>query len=91
MEDNYNTNYSFGKYKMMARYREAIRRVYAGYMQGICKIYVSYMLAICWLYVNYMQEIARLGYGKVESSELTMDRDNSKFRIHNSNFRIVNC
>ena len=91
MEDNYNTNYSFGRYKMMARYREAIRRVYAGYMQGICKLYVSYMLAICWLYVNYMQEIARLGYGKVESSELTMDRDNSKFRIHNSNFRIVNC
>jgi hypothetical protein len=38
-----------------------------------------------------MQEIARLGYGEVESSELTMDRDNSKFRIHNSNFRIVNC
>ncbi len=31
-----------------------------------------------------MQEIARLGYGKVESSELTMDRDNSKFRIQNS-------
>ena len=28
-----------------------------------------------------MQEIARLGYGKVESSELTMDRDNSKFRF----------
>ena len=91
MEDNYNANYSFGRYKMMTRYREAIRRVYAGYMQGICKLYVSYMLAICWLYVNYMQEIARLGYGKVESSELTMDRDNSKFRIHNSNFRIVNC
>ena len=67
-------------------------------MQDICRIYVSYMLAICWLYVgymlayvSYMQEIARLGYGKVESSELTMDRDNSKFRIHNSNFRIVNC
>ena len=102
MEDNYNANYSFGRYKMMTRYREAIRRVYAGYMQGICKLYVGYMLAICWLYVgymlaicwlyvNYMQEIARLGYGKVESSELTMDRDNSKFRIHNSNFRIVNC
>ena len=63
----------------------------ARYMQGICKLYASYMLAICWLYVNYMQEIARLGYGKVESSKLTMDRDNSKFRIHNSNFRIVNC
>ena len=47
MEDNYNTNYSFGKYKMMARYREAIRRVYAGYMQGICELYVGYMLAIC--------------------------------------------
>ena len=44
---------------MMARYREAIRRVYAGYM-----------LAICWLYVGYMQEIARLGDGQVESSEL---------------------
>ena len=43
MEDNYNTNYSFGRYKMMARYREAIRRVYAGYMQGICRVYVSYM------------------------------------------------
>ncbi len=43
MEDNYNTNYSFGKYKMMARYREAIRRVYAGYI----KLYVSYMLGIC--------------------------------------------
>ena len=48
MEDNYNANYSFGRYKMMTRY-----------MQGICKIYVSYMQAICWLYVNYMQEIAR--------------------------------
>ena len=60
-------------------------------MLAICKLYVGYMLAICKLYVNYMQEIARLGYGKVESSELTMDRDNSKFRIQNSNFRIVNC
>ena len=49
MEDNYNANYSFGRYKMMIRY-----------MQGICRVYVSYMQAICWLYVNYMQEIARL-------------------------------
>ena len=49
MEDNYNANYSFGRYKMMTRY-----------MQDICKLYASYMLAICWLYVNYMQEIARL-------------------------------
>ena len=32
MEDIYNTNYSFGRYKMMARY-----------MQGICKIYAGYM------------------------------------------------
>ena len=46
MEDNYNTNFSFGKYKMMARYREAIRRVYVSYTQGICKLYASYMLAI---------------------------------------------
>ena len=57
MKDNYNTNWSFGKYKMVSRYREAICKIYAGYMQ-----------AICWLYVNYMQEIARLGYGEVESS-----------------------
>ena len=47
------------------------------------------MLTICWLYVNYMQEIARLGYGKVESSELTMDRDNSKFIIQISELLIV--
>ena len=52
MEDNYNTNYSFGKYKMMARYREAIRRVYVSYMSAICKLYVGYMLAICRLYVR---------------------------------------
>ncbi len=56
MEDNYNTNYSFGKYKMMARYREAIRRVYAGYMQGICKLYVNYMLGICWIYPEYTRD-----------------------------------
>ena len=36
MEDNYNTNYSFGKYKMMARYREDICKVYASYMSAIC-------------------------------------------------------
>ncbi len=46
MEDNYNTNYSFGRYKMMARYREAI-----------CKLYVGYMLGICWIYVGYIQSI----------------------------------
>ncbi len=39
MEDNYNTNYPFGKYKM----RQGIGKLYAGYMQGICKLYVSYM------------------------------------------------
>ena len=32
VEDNYNTNYSIGKYKMMTRYREAICMVYASYM-----------------------------------------------------------
>ncbi len=58
-------------------------------MLAICKLYVGYMLTICWLYVNYMQEIARLGYGKVESSELTMDRDNSKFIIQISELLIV--
>ena len=60
-------------------------------MLAICWLYVSYMLAICWLYVNYMQEIARLGYGKVESSELTMDRDiqNSEFIIQISELLIV--
>ncbi len=31
MKDNYNTNWSFGKYKMVSRY-----------MQGICRVYVSY-------------------------------------------------
>ncbi|GEM_PF-3917400 len=61
MEDNYNANYSFGRYKNDDK-------VYARYMQDICKLYASYMQAICWLYVNYMQEIARLGYGEVESS-----------------------
>ena len=55
MEDNYNTNYSIGKYKMMARYREAIRRVYVSYMSGICKLYVGYMLAICKLYAGDSQ------------------------------------
>ena len=43
MEDNYNANYSFGRYKMM----KGICRVYASYMQDICKLYASYMLAIC--------------------------------------------
>ena len=52
MEDNYNANYSFGRYKMMTRY-----------MQGICRIYVSYMQAICWLYVGYMLAICKLYAG----------------------------
>ena len=41
MENNYNTNYSFGKYKMMTRYRKAIRRVYVSYMLSICYLYVG--------------------------------------------------
>ena len=52
MEDNYNTNYSFGKYKIVPRYREDICKVYASYMSGICKLYVGYMLAICRVYVR---------------------------------------
>ena len=39
---------------MMARYREAICRVYVSYMLAICKLYVGYMLCICKLYVKYM-------------------------------------
>jgi hypothetical protein len=48
MEDNYNTNYSFGKYKM----RQGIGKLYAGYMLAICWLYVSYMSGICKMYVG---------------------------------------
>ncbi len=67
MEDNYNTNYSFGRYKMMARYREAICRVYVSYMLGICKLYVGYMLDICWVYVGYMLGICWIYVGYIQS------------------------
>ena len=47
--------YSFGKYKIAARYRQGIWKVYGRYMKAICSLYVGYMLAICWLYQKYIK------------------------------------
>ena len=40
--NNFDIKYSFGKYKIVPRYREGIGKIYARYMQGICRVYVRY-------------------------------------------------
>ena len=37
MEDKYNTNYSFGKYKMMGRKKVERRKIEGRYIQGTSK------------------------------------------------------